>query len=199
MVERKRMKTSIIILLFLALLITVTKIDASFAAGQIEPSQVVERFCKVDFEGARLSGENSVSARDLTDWADEPGWDSMIVITGYKLSKPQSTDKTITVSVKYGVVGVLDGWKWTDAKGMDTAEIKSESIIKFTLELRDGQWKVTTPFFRPHVGVNAALSITKLAWSGYENGSDIDGQREALKETISVLQRLEKAKHPTRH
>jgi len=199
------MKTSILIILFLALLITVTKIDAAIAADQIEPSQVVERFCKVDFDGVRLSGESSASARDLTDWVDEPGWDSMIVITGYKLSKLHSINKTITVSVKYDVAGVLDGWKWTDAKEMDTAEIKTESIIEFTLEQRDGLWKVTTPFFRPHVGINAALSITKLAWSShYEDGSDSDGQREALKETIKILKKLDKSRkveheHPTRH
>jgi hypothetical protein len=204
MEERKRMKTPILILLSLTLLITVTKIDVAFAVDQIEPNQVVERFCKVDFDGARLSSETSASARELTDWVDEPGWDSMVVITGYKLSKPQSTSKTSTISVKYDVAGVLDGWKWTDAKDMDTADIKTESIIEFTLEQRDGLWKVTTPFFRPHVGVNTALNITKLAWSEYENGSDSDGQRESLRETINILKKLDKSrndkhKHPTRH
>lgn len=188
------MKASILISLFFALLITVSRIDVAFAADQIEPSQVVERFCKVDFDGARLSGESATSARDLTDWIDEPGWDSTIVITGYKLSKPQSTSETKTVSVRYDVVGALDGWKWTDAKDMDTAKIKTERLIEFVLEHRDGQWKITTPFFRPHVGVNAALNFTKLAWSGYENGSDTDGQKEVLKDTIRVLQRLDKSR-----
>ena len=132
------MKTESIFLLVLLAALEVCFPSFSHAAekdgGSGEAAAVVEKFCKADAQGARLSSKTSGQTRSLTTWEDEPGWDKVTVISGFKISKETYFEGKAQVTVIYEVVGKRAGEK-----------------VTFTLVPVDRQWKIEAPQIEPHV------------------------------------------------
>lgn len=102
--------------------------------GLGEAASVVEKFCTADAQGARLSSKTSDQTRSLTTWEDEPGWDEVTIISGFKISKETYSKGKAQVTVIYDVVGKRVGKK-----------------VTFTLVPVDRQWKIESPQIEPHV------------------------------------------------
>ena len=67
------------------------------------PSEVVKRFCQLDYEGARLSSETYSAIQPLIAYPAEPGWDTAVGIKGYALKKEMINGDVAEVMVEYEI------------------------------------------------------------------------------------------------
>src|SRR4051794_7932153 len=80
------------------------------ASGQAStPQGVLDRFLKLDFLGARLDSDGFKKILPLTDWDDAPGYDSSIIVRGYKAGQPEVHGGEAKIVVTYDVVGMIAG------------------------------------------------------------------------------------------
>jgi len=105
--------------------------------------RIVRRYCQLDSEGARLGGGSDGQIQELSEWEEEPGWDSVVVIKSYR-TKLQQIDATHTsVLVTYEEYGKLEGNQFS-------AQQTSEEVV-FTLTKVGSDWKIRSPKLPPHV------------------------------------------------
>ena len=67
------------------------------------PSEVVRKFCQLDYEGARLSSEAYSAILPLIAYPAEPGWDTAVGIKGYALKKEMINGDVAEVVVEYDI------------------------------------------------------------------------------------------------
>jgi hypothetical protein len=118
-----------------------------YASGKYPPTpiEVVRVYCEFDLKTGRISTANFAKLPPLVTWETEPGWDTVTVVSGFKiLSTKQSQDRAV-VSVKWDVLGRAEGENITK-------DPKSE-LINFQLRLVNGLWKIEAPIIPPHVSV----------------------------------------------
>jgi hypothetical protein len=65
------------------------------------PSDVVRKFCQLDYEGARLSSVTYKKIIPLVAYPEEPGWDIVIGIRSYEIKKEQIQRNKAEVIVVY--------------------------------------------------------------------------------------------------
>ena len=107
------------------------------------PEDVVKAFCDLDGAGKRLSSLTWPEVLPYIAWKDEAGWDTVIVISGYKLTGVQSTKSGSHVTVEYSVVG---------ESSRDFAILKSVEKVRFNLRKTGKGWKIESPdSLMPHV------------------------------------------------
>jgi len=165
-------------------------------AGSDEEASIypVKTFCDFDSKGARLSSAGYSSIPDVIIWEEgDPGWDSMVVISGYTIGAAQKTAEGFKVPVKFNVSGFLDGWSWTGAKDkMARERVAEQSVAVFNVVKVEGRWKAQNPGYPPHLSLAAALEFCRPRLKDYDNISEKqnDGQRPYLERTIKVLEKL---------
>jgi hypothetical protein len=115
----------------------------------LSPQDVVKQYCHLQAEGYGLSSEGWVKIEPLVAWSDEPGWDTVIVISNYKVGSLEKIGKKALVSVKYFVLGSTDSMRFVKSKRQET--------IKFELGMIDGKWKITRPLIMPHVNKETVI------------------------------------------
>jgi len=111
-------------------------------------NQLLEAYCALDFDGARLSSTTFEKVDSLVAWEQEPGWDAVKLVEGFTLGAPQASGNRIEIPVIYEVVGTADGPQVT------RFETQLETV-KFELESAGGTWKITGPIIPPHVSLAA--------------------------------------------
>ena len=102
-----------------------------------EPLNLVSQYVKLDYAGARLSSDTYRNVSSLTSWEEEPGWDSAVVVSSYKV-EPTSDG----VAVTYTTHGFCPG-------GM--SESAGESTVIFKTTESDSGLLIAAPMIRPHV------------------------------------------------
>ena len=126
-------------------------------AKTLGPRGVVDKFCRLDFTGARLSSASFAEVQPLIVWFDESGWepgwatgsDTATIVSGYTvLSADQKEDKA-TVRVSFDVVGRMG------PSGL-VVEEKSETV-DFRLVRLGGVWKIQGPAIEPHPSVRTMI------------------------------------------
>src|SRR3954470_4689400 len=150
------MKTVTIRLLTFSLFVLV----AVTANGQTStPQATLDQFLKLDFDGARLDSDGFKQILPLTVWKDSPGFDSTIVVRGYKAGEPSIQGNRAKILVTYDVVGMIGGnTMWEAYEGNSPAEsFKDQVRISYNLVLRNGRWKVEGPNELPHVSIAVTL------------------------------------------
>ncbi len=178
---------------FIMCAVMLAVVDVS--AGAPGPGQIVERYCNLDLKGARLHSDGIAAVQDMVTWPDEPGWDGIVVVSGFKRGTPIESGGQTVIPVTYDVAGFLNGWQWTSANSSEgKTQLDEEQKKDFLLVQESGKWKITKPVFPPHVDVKTALEHCRAAWPDYESGSNTDGQKEALARTIKILEKLTRAK-----
>lgn len=112
------------------------------------PKDVVLKFCLSDAEGKRLSSDTWTAIMPLITWTDEPGWDTAVVISDFRVINAEVSSVKATVSVKYHILGSVS----VDFKKGDTYETE-----KFELVYVNGTWKIDKPVITPHVYKKAII------------------------------------------
>lgn len=127
-----------------------------FAGNNItQPQSIAAEYCRLDFQGARLSSRTYAEINRLVSWEEEPGWDSVFITDKYEITGYAVYGDEAEVTVEYTLKGSISGQDFT-------AYEKTETVI-FRLGLTGGVWKITEPLIPPHCSAGVLLAhYTKL-------------------------------------
>jgi len=107
------------------------------------PKEVVALFCDMDFTGKRLSSLTWREILPYITWPDEPGWDTVLVVSKYKLSDVKRTNNTANITVEYNVVGKY---------GTELLQMEEIEKVPFKVIKTESGWKIESPdSMLPHV------------------------------------------------
>lgn len=109
------------------------------------PASVVRLYCDFDLKSGRISTDNFRKLPPVVTWKEEPGWDTVVVVSGYKMLSSKQTHDHAVVTVQWAVLG------HSEAENV-TREKKSE-VIAYQLKLLKGLWKIDSPVLPPHVSL----------------------------------------------
>lgn len=180
---------------------------ASIALAQAAPSttpkspkEVVEAYCKLDFDGALTSSEGWPTISPLFVWPDAPGWDTFTVVRSYKVGAAKETGNTATVPVTYILAGILDSTPRFRPAKATTVVVVFHLVYSNKHHVLDADgnpdheeasgpmvWKIDKPQDEPHVSVERATAMTS-DWLA--NASDTVTKNNAQ----IAAQELQKAK-----
>ena len=65
-------------------------------------------YCKLDFTGARLSSETRLKMAEYVSWENESDFDSIKVVSDFRIYSANGNEYLVKVSVCYIIVGVLN-------------------------------------------------------------------------------------------
>jgi len=122
------------------------------------PEEVVRRYCDFDLRTGRISTANFAKLPPLVSWEEEPGWDTVTVVSGYKILSAKQYQDRATVTVKWDVLGR------SEAENV-TKDNKSE-VIDYQLRLVKGLWKIEAPVIPPHVSLPALRAFVLSQFRG---------------------------------
>ena len=134
----RRWAFAFLILLFVAL-------PNTFGEYPSTPAGVVRLYCDFDLNSGRISTENFEKLPPIVTWEQEPGWDTVVVVSGFKIVSSTQTQDHAVVAVKWAVLG------HAEAENV-TREEKSE-VVAYQLKLLKGLWKIDSPIIPPHVSL----------------------------------------------
>lgn len=165
-----------------------------FAAAAVNgqtatPQDVLNKFLKLDFDGARLDSEGFKKVFPLTDWPDAPGYDSSIIVRGYKVGTPQVRGGEATIAVTYEVVGMIAGnTTWEAYTGDASSEsFKDQVKMAYKLVLKNGRWKVHEPNEVPHISIEVALKNEEALLADKSRDAD---EHKAYQQIVDALRKL---------
>ncbi len=124
----------------------------------LSPWEVVDLFCTLDAEGARLASSAGLhpDIDKLTAWSNEPGWDETTVIRSFSVGDADSFGNFAHVEVRFSVIGTLTP---------DHLEpMPPDQTVEFHLERKGRVWTIESPLYEPHVFRSELLH--RLARSG---------------------------------
>lgn len=145
----------------------------------LEPAtirEIVARYCRMDYGGARLNGIDWPKLQPLVVWRDNPEFPLFMVVSRFDVSATlEPGHNKYGVTVQYRVSG-----KYDLAEGYSQDSAGQVQEAQFTVSEVNGDWKITDiqPNF-PHVSKAAAVQWVsqKLAAASdpvaktiYENG-----------------------------
>ena len=114
---------------FLYLAIFLLSISPCFA--DVSPSETVQQYCQLDYDGQRLTSETWPLVAHLVSWQVEPGWDMATGVTGFQITSEIVDGNTATVQVLFFAT--------------------NNETVKFTLQRNSNTWKIVSPVHQPHV------------------------------------------------
>ena len=106
------------------------------------PKEVVTRFCKLDFEGHRLSSASYSQIAPLVMYPDEPGWDTVLGVHKYEIVNQTIEGNAAKVTVRYEIDR---SWPY---------EIEIVNKLRngtFNLNQENGTWKISKCIGFPRV------------------------------------------------
>ncbi len=137
---------------------------------------VVNSYCRMDYEGFRLLKDSWARLKPLTTWKENPDWQGFTVVSQYELLDASEGSRAATVSVKYIVLGRFEA-------GLGyTAEPGSEEV-SFRLKDVDSDWKIEDldPAINPHVSKPRAIAWLKTALAAENDAVNRIAIQNALK------------------
>lgn len=154
-IQRKkiRFKGYILCFFFAMLSFPINSIGGSGSMYPITPEGVVQKFCELDADGKRISGDTMSDILGLVNWR-ETGADRIAVIRDFKVGKAIITDSKAEVAVEYDVIGTTDA--------MEFQVITRKKIVPYKYKLlKNGRWKIDEPISLPHVHWKIAIEHLK--------------------------------------
>lgn len=142
------------------------------------PEEVVRKFCQLDAEGKRLSGDTMSDILGLVTWI-ETGAEVIFVISGFEVGKAIIADSMAKVPVEYHRLGSTDG--------IEFSEIPRKKITSYIYKLvkQNNMWKIQEPVSAPHVYWETAIAHLK----------GIQHREPARKEQLElIIQKIMKVK-----
>jgi|GEM_PF-2907644 len=156
-------------------------LGAVWRTGRPTPAETVQRYCQLDFSGARLSSDspNSKAIAALATWQVEPGWDTAVNVKSFEIVNHGGSAESESVDVRYDKIGQLQG-----ESGLEIN--KATETITFHLISGTDGWQITKPQIPPHISAQAAISNLR-ALLRQEHGT---AARAKLHQAIAQLQNL---------
>ena len=172
------------------ILLVVSLCVVAIADGQAStPQAVLNNFLKLDFDGARLDSDGFKKVFPLTDWQDAPGYDSSVIVRGYKVGVPSVRGGKAKIEVTYDVVGFIGGntmWEAYNEK-TPTETFKDQVRVPYELVTKNGGWKVHGPDVGPHISVDVALKNEEALLAGSASDSD---EHKSYQQIVDALRKL---------
>jgi hypothetical protein len=152
--------------------------QSRIASNETPPASVVQEYCRLDFEGARLSSQNPDNERisELVTWHIEPGWDTSVVIRTFEIVSTSLGPRKSSVTVRYIVLGNMFGAKITPPR-------QHEELVTFVLTKSRNAWRIERPLIVPHASVPATISETNSLLIDEKDPEQI----KRLKAAVDVL------------
>lgn len=110
----------------------------------LHPRDIVEKYCRFDFEGGRLTSETWSQGAPFVTWEEEAGWDTIVVVAGFEVVSVKEETNTAFVAVNFSVRGRLE----TAERFVE--ENRTETVT-FQLRQTDKGWRIESPLIAPHV------------------------------------------------
>jgi hypothetical protein len=128
------------------------------------PQGIVRQFCRADGLGERVKVQGWLAVAPLVEWSFEPAWDHVVLVTGYEVGSPRSSENgAFAVDVRYTVVAQLS------ALGLD-ADMHVETVT-LRLHAPDNGWRIIGPPPPPHLFANR-VDVSEVRRSFEEGGID---------------------------
>ena len=137
---------------------------------------VVNSYCRMDYQGFRLASDSWTRLKPLTTWKENPDWQGFTVVSQYEVLETSEGIRAASVSVKYAVLGRFEA-------GLGyTAEPGSEEV-SFRLKDVDSAWKIEDlePAINPHVSKPRAIAWLKTALAAEKGAAGKIPLEKALK------------------
>lgn len=140
------------------------------------PEEIVALFCDMDFTGKRLSSLTWSEILPYITWPDEPGWDTVLVVSKYKLSDMKQTNNTANITVEYNVVGKY---------GTELLQMEQIEKVPFKVIKTENGWKIESPdSMLPHVSPMTLIANLEGRLKEEQDAS----VSKRLREEIGILQ-----------
>ncbi|PYU35098.1 MAG: hypothetical protein DMG28_03845 [Acidobacteria bacterium] len=170
-------------------LLSVLLVSAGFTAGweaapgegqRLRPKDVVKEYCRLDFEGARLSSDTRSQVASLIAWEEERGWDQAVIVSKYRVTNVVVRGNHATARVEFKVLGRLEG---------DEPFVLGRRVeaVHFGLERTEDVWKIENPIIAPHVSVHSMIQHVRGRIEHEKEGSE---HRAELEEQLRQLEAL---------
>lgn len=168
-----------------ALLILFFMITACY--GYRRPEDTVKKYCELDFNGATLSSLTINDVAKLYAWGNDgdcPGWDSVDIISSFKILKSKVVKNHAIVTVEYVVLGTLNGYhEFVPHHHLDKVNFKLKKI--------ENSWKINDCLY-PRISIKAALFNLKYLIKISISKDETDEKNiRILKNTIKILNDVE--------
>lgn len=118
-------------------------------------SEVVSKYCQLDYEGARTPAGKYGEIRNLMAWGtdqDEPGWDCFKIISRYRILNEKINGAAATVTVEYTIIASV----WSSARIDKNSYINTVDVE--LLETPSG-WKIRKYVVYPRISINTAIAL----------------------------------------
>jgi len=173
--------------MFCRCILALAVLSSCLAAGQSLPlgsrhsrqpvRTVVGNYCRLDFDGARLSKESWQQMKSLTTWKENPDWQSFAVISQYEVTAESEGSRSSMVEVTYSILGTFE-------RGIGYAAERSKESVVFHLKDVDEEWKIDDidPSIIPHLSKPKAIAWLKAALAGEKDTGNKIALDKALKE-----------------
>lgn len=109
------------------------------------PIEVVRQYCDFDLKTGRISTANFGKLPPLVTWDEEPGWDTVTVVSGFKILSSKQSQHRAVVTVRWDVLG--------HAEAENVTKERTPEIVEYKLKLVKGLWKIESPIVQPHVSL----------------------------------------------
>ncbi len=127
-----------------------------------DPTEVVKRYAKLDYRGARLNAESQQVLRPHVAWRDEPAWGSVVVVADYTVLQQTKEWDIVSmlearIPVEYRVLGTV---YWKTASFLPDPGTER---VSFRVKGRAMRWRIVEPQIPPHVGVKRMINFVRQA------------------------------------
>lgn len=127
---------------FLCLAIFLLPISPCFA--DVSPSETVQQYCQLDYDGQRLSSASWPRVAHLVSWQVEPGWDMATGVTGFRITSEMVDGNSATIQVLFFAA--------------------TNKTVEFTLQRNGNIWKIVSPAHQPHVSQKLLCEPVHRGW-----------------------------------
>jgi hypothetical protein len=189
-VDTRRLPTILLLILLSMALALEATAGGQGKASEVYPNTpkgVVEAFCIEDFKGSGTTSQTWKRLQQYTTWLDAPGWDTVIVVSSFRVVEAKQSSGKAQVKVDYNVIGelVAHPWALNEQLGFKT--------VVYELVKADGRWKIADPQIPPHISVQSAIRDLQKYIGYYEKNKDLlNNERERIRlesarETVKSL------------
>ena len=154
--------------------------EPSAAAGYpTAPRLVVVSYCEADHFGAGLDPLVWPNLQRYTTWSEAAPWSSAVVVSSYRVDFLKEKKNSATIQVEYQTLGTLTNIDFTPRRGF-------EKVI-FDLVKQDGQWKIQSSQFAPHISIAAAIKhLQKMSPTQADTQTHINANIAVLKSHLKA-------------
>jgi hypothetical protein len=168
--------------LFIAFLVLLAgaSVFAQYRVGPRRSEQsrsVVGNYCRMDYEGLRLTKESWPRMKLLTTWKENPYWQGFTIVSQYDLLSANDGLRSATVEVQYSILGHFE-------PGIGFVADPRRELVIFRLKDVDSAWKIDQldPPINPHVSRPRAIAWLKSALAAEKDRANRLAIEKALKD-----------------